>query len=170
VHDPESDLFSPSLAEYRPTTPDRPPFRLDSQFGLAFLGGPAAVTAIAVLNARRLRLSNRLQRSMVIGGILVTLLEFGIAWTAIVSYGHDSDPGVRAKLLPRWSLALINLLWAAALVRWQTPAARQYELLDRGEYASMRGPGFVAGLLSVVVLVIPFVWLLWVTGKLSWLF
>jgi hypothetical protein len=52
------------------------------------------------------------------------------------------------------------------LVRWQTAAARQYESFGRGEYASMWGPGFVAALVSALVLFTLFFWVLWVTGRL----
>ena len=169
MHDGESDLFTPSLSEWRPTVQNRPPFRLNSQFWLALFGGPVAVTAIAVLNARRLQLSEAVVRRMVVGGILVTLLELGIAWAAIVGFGLDPDRGARATLLPKWSYSLINLLWTAVLVHWQTAAARQYESFGRGEYASMWGPGFVAALVSALVLFTLFFWFLWVTGRLPWL-
>jgi hypothetical protein len=165
MDDRESDLLTPSLSGWRPTVVNRPPFRLNSQFWLAFFGGPVAVTAIAVLNARRLKLPETVQRRMVVGGILVLLLEFAVAWAVIVGFGLDPDRGARARLLPRWSFSLINLLWAAMLVRWQTPGARWHESFGGGEYASMWGPGFIAALVSAVVLIPPFFWFLWVTGR-----
>ena len=160
-----SDLFTPSLSEWRPIATERPPWRLNSQYWLSFLAGPAAVTAIAVLNARRLQLSATVQQRMVLGGALVLVLEFAIAWMAVVGFGVDPDRGARARLLPRWSYSLINLLWAAVLVRWQTPATRQYESFGRGEYASMWVPGFIAGFASFVLLGAPSLWFLWMTGR-----
>jgi hypothetical protein len=166
VNERESDLFTPSLSEWRPVATERPPWRLNSQYWLSFLGGAAAVTALAVLNARRLQLSRNVQRRMVLGGVLVVLVELAIAFTAIIGFGLDPDRGARARLLPRWSYALINLLWAAVLVRWQAPAARQYESFGRGDYASMWGPGFIAGLASTALFAAPFLWFLWITGRL----
>jgi hypothetical protein len=162
----DSDLFTPSLSEWRPIETAQPPWRLRSQYWLALLGGPAAVTAIAVLNARRLQLSAKVQHRMVLGGVLVVLLEFAIAWMAIVGFGLAPDRGARARLLPRWSVSLLNLLWAAALVRWQTPAARQYESFGRGQFASLWRPGFLAAFASAVLLGLPFLWFLWMTGRL----
>ena len=124
------------------------------------------MTAIAVLNAQRLQLSTNVQRRMVLGGVLVMCSWSWRLPTAIIGFGLDPERGARARLLPRWSYALINLLWAAVLVRWQAPAARHYESFGRGEYASMWGPGFIAGLASTVLFAAPLLWFLWITGRL----
>ena len=60
---------------------------------------------------------------------------------------------------PKRSISLINLLWAAVLVRWQTPAARHYEAFGEGAYASLWVAGCVAGLVSFLLFGIPFLWL-----------
>ncbi len=161
----DPDLFTPSLADFDPPVTGRLPWRLNSLFWVSFLAGPPAVSAIAVLNARRLHMSPSVQRRMALGGALVTVLAFGVSWAAIVGFGLDPERGARARLLPKWSISLVNLLWAAVLVRWQTPAARHYEAFGKGAYASLWVAGCVAALVSSLLFGIPFLWLVWVTGR-----
>jgi hypothetical protein len=161
----DPNLFSPSLTDFEPPVSGRLPWRLSSQFWLAFLGGSVAVSVIAVLNARRLQMPPSVQRRMVLGGALVTVLVFAVSWAAIVGFGLDPERGARARLLPKWSISLVNLLWAAVLVRWQTPAARHYESFGTGAYDSLWLPGFLAGLVSFLVVGVPFLLLVWVTGR-----
>jgi hypothetical protein len=163
---PDPGLFTPSLTDFEPPVRKRLPWRLNSQFWLAFLGGSVAVTAIAVLNARRLHMPESIQRRMVLGGALVTVIVFGLSWAAIVGFGLDPGRGARARLLPKWSISLVHLLWAAVLVRWQTPAARHYESFGPGDYDSMWLPGLLAAVVSFLVFGVPFLWLVWVTGQL----
>jgi hypothetical protein len=103
-----SNLFSPSLSNYAPAITARLPWKLNSQFYVALLGGPVAVTVIAVLNAQRLHVPRNRQRRMVIGGALVTLLIFCIAWAAVVGFGLDPNREARAHLLPKWTVALVR--------------------------------------------------------------
>ena len=164
MDDRESDLWTPSLSGWQPTGTDPPAFSAHLAVLARLLRWSGRGNGHRCPDAPRLQLPKTVQRRMVVGGILVTLLEFAILWAAIVGFGLDPDRGARARLLPRWSFTLINLLWAAVLVRWQTPGARWYESFGGGGYASMWGPGFVAALASAVVLIPPFFWFLWVTG------
>ncbi|HYN88811.1 MAG TPA: hypothetical protein VER55_09785 [Ardenticatenaceae bacterium] len=62
------DLFRPSVQEARSLPTGAPPWRLQSQFFIAFFGGVLGITAIAYLNSRRLGLpKNRLRQILVIG-------------------------------------------------------------------------------------------------------
>ena len=52
----DDDLFSPSLRDRAAIPAGARPWRLSSQFYVAFFGGPLAAAAIGVVNGRRLGL------------------------------------------------------------------------------------------------------------------
>ena len=127
MDDRESDLLTPWLPGGDRPSWTRPPFRLNSQFWLAFFGGPVAVTAIAVLECASPIQAARNGAAQNGGGrFLVLLLELAVAWAVIVGFGLDPDRGARARLLPRWSYSIINCLGsrAGALANPWRPLAR----------------------------------------------
>src|SRR5918995_281153 len=98
----KGDLLTPTLAEHRPRDwSESLPWRLGSQVFVGFLGGPVAVTIIAVLNGARLRMPGaRLALMAVIGlvgavaGVLAAgLIDAGLAprllvqVAGVVTYG-----------------------------------------------------------------------------------
>jgi hypothetical protein len=80
----EDDLFAPSLGEGRRRVPPsgERPWRLGSQFYVAFLGGPVAAGLVGYLNGRRLGLpSARLAVIAAVG--LVSLAAVAVAVAAV---------------------------------------------------------------------------------------
>ena len=76
--DPErGDIFRPSLQGHDSVgrLPQERPWRLYSQFFVAFFGGVLAVTAIAYLNGKRLGLSDARLRVIIVLGVLTLLIS-----------------------------------------------------------------------------------------------
>jgi ABC-type Fe3+-siderophore transport system permease subunit len=68
------ELLRPTMADARPQA-TRPPYRVSSQGYVAFFGGVLAVTIVALINARRLRMSSRSQLLMAGAGALAVAGE-----------------------------------------------------------------------------------------------
>ena len=121
----DADLFSPSLTQSvrRELPAGSRPWRLDSQFYVAFFGGPLAAGAIGVLNGKRLGLSR--ERLSAIGGIGVA----GFVAVAVVAVLLDI--GTRGRIV----LAVAGV--ASFLVARELQKGRQPRLRAQPE----RGPG-----------------------------
>ena len=78
----KGDLLTPTLTEHRPRDwHERLPWRLGSQVFVAFLGGPVAVTIIAVLNGARLRMPRErllLMAAIGVAGTIAGVLAAGL--------------------------------------------------------------------------------------------
>ena len=139
----DADLFSPSLTQSvrRELPAGSRPWRLDSQFYVAFFGGPLAVGAIGVLNGKRLGLSR--ERLLALGGI-------GLAgFVAVVVVVVVADIGTRGRIL----LAVAGVASFLVARELQKDANRIYGL-SRNEdqaYDSLLRPGLAAVLLSAFV-------------------
>lgn len=129
------DLFTPTIA---PTTDDRrPPWRPQSLVYPALLGGPTAVTVLALVNGVRLGVSRR--AALAVAGTGVAALSARIAVTAWLSAAGTERPG---RLIGSLAGGLVWLLVAAT----QKSRFRAYQLRG-GEPASLWGPGIAAVLL-----------------------
>lgn len=147
---PEETLFAPTVADtQRPGAMQRP-WRLDSQFWVAFFGGPIAGGAIAYLNARRLGIRDRRL------GVIVVAALAGLGAACAIAYGFAAaDLGAGARLATQMG----GVLSYAPFYRLQRSADRIYTFYgDGGEeeaYDSLWGPGlvsvFVAGIPSVAL-------------------
>ena len=60
-------LLRPTLADASASGNPGPPYRVSSQGYVAFFGGVLAVTIVALINARRLRMSVRGRRLLMAG-------------------------------------------------------------------------------------------------------
>ncbi len=81
------DLLTPTLQGHVPRDwRGRLPWRLESQVYPAILGGPAAATLVALVNARRLRIDARTVALMAVGGVLLTALGLG----AVAAFDSDA--------------------------------------------------------------------------------
>lgn len=134
------DLLAPSL-QHLPEggPPGRSPWRVGSQFWVAFLGGPLAVGAIAWLNAGRLGLPASRRHAMLslaIGALVVLLV--GLGWVLATP---DSDPGPRAPL--RAAVQAAGVLVYLALAGLQRTGDRRHQAFG-GDYAPLWGPGLLA--------------------------
>jgi hypothetical protein len=138
----DADLFSPSLTQsVRRELPEGSrPWRLSSQFYVAFFGGPLAVGAIGLLNGKRLELAR--ERLWALAGV-------GIAgFIAVVVVAAIIDAGTRGRPLLAGA-GVVSYLVAREL---QKEPDRLYELnRDSNQaYDSLLGPGALVVVLSAL--------------------
>ena len=147
------DLLQASLASY--VAPAAQPWRLESQFWVAFFGGPLAAGAIAHLNAGRLGLSHA-RRSAVLGIVLAALVLEVVAVYVLAA------PDVAAAIGDRSGRALGLAVQGAGvaaypfLYRVQRRGDRIFRLgHTEMDYSSLRRPGLLAvvagGLLGIAL-------------------
>lgn len=144
------ELLTPTLGEQRAHTPsiDRP-WRLGSQVYVAFFGGVLAVTAIAILNARRLGMAPKTLWLM--GGVGAAGLAGAVAVVALIA-----DSGSSARVPAR----IVALAACGVLYLIQRSADRVYHYHARADdpYDSLLGPGLIAcftvGVLEAILLVV----------------
>lgn len=143
VEDRDDDLFTPSLKGVRrdslPGTAR--PWRLSSQFYVAFFGGPLAAAAIAWLNGGRLGLSDA-RRLAIAGigaaGLLVTLL-------LMVAIDPATDGSIRLVVI------VVGVVCYLATRELQKPADRVYAAgRDQAAYASLWLRGIATALVCGV--------------------
>jgi hypothetical protein len=142
----DDDLFAPSLqgeARVEPLTKGERPWELTSQFYVAFFGGALAVTAIAWLNAKRLRAGEETERwILILGGL-------GVVASVVVSYVlYGSD----FRSATRLGYRVVAVLLAGALYKLQQPADRIYSFRSPAgedeQYDSLWIPGLIAVLVG----------------------
>jgi hypothetical protein len=153
VEDETDQLFRASLAGY--SAPNKRPWRLDSQFWVAFFGGPVAAGALAWVNAGRLRLSpaRRIAVLSIAAGALV-LEAVGAAVLAVADIASATWDG-------DWRVLGLTVQGGGAVAhpflhRVQRTGDRIFRLV-RGDadYASLWRPGLFAavggGLIGIAV-------------------
>lgn len=137
------DLLQPSVSNAPPRVR---PWRLGSQFWVAFLGGALAVATIAILNAARLRISSR-QRWLMIAMTAVTMAALIALWlqhplaTDLRSFAKTSR---ELRVYGRIAAVLLYL----ALAAMQRKADAHYQVFYEGEYAPLWGAGTAAVLIG----------------------
>lgn len=145
------ELLTPTLGEQtaRPASLERP-WRLGSQVYVAFFGGVLAVTAIAILNARRLGMAGR--SLWLMGGVGAAGLACSLTAVALIGDGSGSSSRVPARI--------VALLVCGVLYLLQRRADRVYHYHARAEdpYAGLLGPGLIAcftvGILEMILIVV----------------
>ena len=134
VHD--DDLFSPSLSQTakRRLPEGSRPWRLGSQFYVAFFGGPLAIAAIGYLNATRLGLPSSRAWQIAAAGAAA----FAGAVAAVLALESD--------VTPRLIVAVAGVACYVVVRRLQKDADRLYGLGQDDElaYDSLVGPGLLA--------------------------
>ena len=138
----DDDLFAPSLqdeARIEPLTEGERPWHLSSQFYVAFIGGALAVTAIAWLNAKRLRAPGETRRWILILGALGVVASVVVSY---VLYGNDFGSATRI------GYRVVAVLLAGAFYKLLQPADRVYSFRspddEDEQYDSMWVPGLIA--------------------------
>lgn len=133
----DTDLFAPSLTQtrLRELPAGSRPWRLGSQFYVAFFGGPLAIGAIGFLNGKRLELSQ--QRLWAIAGAGIAGFLALVAAVAVVI-----DPGGHGRVL----IAVAGVASFLVIRELQKAPDRLYGLYrdDDDAYDSLWGPGLVA--------------------------
>lgn len=144
------DLLQPTVATHAPRTGPLP-FRLGSQFWVAFFGGTIAVTFIALVNAARLRMPVAKRWWIVAVGVLGVLASAGVFYW--VEAGDAKSTGSTLRLAWR----VVGVLVYLVLRKIQDRDDDHHTVFGGGEYASMWIPGIlacVAGFLTNALLLL----------------
>ena len=148
----DDDLFAPSLEQTKQPGERGKPWRLSSQFWVAFFGGPLAAAVIAHQNAARLALDERRRLLLIVSGLVGFLLAVALA---VVLERVDAGFG------PRLVNQAAGVISYGAFYKLQRPGDRVYQyysdLPEDRAYDSLLGPGALAvfgiGFPSVLLLV-----------------
>lgn len=135
------ELLQPTLQAQTTKAGTARPWRLSSQLWVAFFGGTGAYLTIALLNGVRLRMPRRKLVLLTAAGAVALVASLGVA-----SYLQHAFPGTTGRGYARLGSRLIAVLFYVVGRRVQTPFDRVFEVLRRGEHASL----WVAGLLAVL--------------------
>lgn len=138
------DLLQPTVGR-QPARTGPLPWRVASQFWVAFFGGVPAVTAIAFLNARRLGATVRKQRWILVAGLIAAS-----AYLGLVSF-VGTEASARSTL--RIAGRVVAVLLFLVVARIQREDDGRYQVFGSGEYASLWGPGILASVLGGLLLV-----------------
>lgn len=137
MHD---DLLQPTLADRAAATDTARPWRLLSQFYVAVLGGALAVTAIALINARRLRLASTQQTAIALAGTA------GFAATLAIAALLGQTPE------QRWLVRVAAVAAWGGMYAVQRSADRIYGFHEGDVgYASMWIPGTIAAVVGGLI-------------------
>jgi hypothetical protein len=136
------ELLRPTVAE---APKRRLPWRVASQFWVAFFGGIPAVTAIAFFNARRLGSSGRRQQWIVLAGLAALA-----AFVALYAWLRGTDDGLRTMRIVSRVLAVVLFL---VLARIQREDDGRHQVFGSGQYAPLWIPGILAAVMSGVLLI-----------------
>jgi uncharacterized membrane protein YfcA len=143
----DDGLFSPSLSDRVDAPSGKRPWRLGSQFYVAFFGGPLAAAAIGVLNGRRLGIAD---------GRLLAIAAAGVAALAVAVAAAAAFDSEDAR--PRFFLVVAGVATYFVARQLQKAADDRHRRgrPDEQVYDSLWGPGLAAvvvcGILSVVAL------------------
>jgi hypothetical protein len=144
------ELLTPSIGELPVRDADAPkPWRLGSQVYVAFFGGVLAVTAIAILNARRLGLRGRPQALMAGAGVL------GLAGALVVASLLAGERGSSVRIGAR--IVALATYGVHYLLQRRADRVYHYHARDEEPYDSLLVPGLIAcftfGLVEAALLV-----------------
>jgi hypothetical protein len=128
----DDELLKPTVGTTRRSS--ERPWRLGSQFWVAFFGGPLAAALVGYLNGSRLGIPERAKRWMVAAGIGGLGLAVALA-VAIVSF--DVDVGARL------ANQMAGVVTYGATYKLQRSGDRVYQFYGEDEeaYDSLWGPG-----------------------------
>ena len=148
THDPHDDelddLLQPSVVAHAPRTGPLP-FRVGSQFWVAFFGGSIAVTIIALVNAARLRMPAAKRWWIVAVGVLGVAASAGVFY--LIEAGTTKASGSTMRLAWRVIAVLVYLV----LRKIQDRDDDHHTVFGGGEYASLWIPGILACIVGFLV-------------------
>lgn len=142
---PDPDLFQPTVgtkaADYDPL-----PWRPESNFYVAFFGGIIPATAIAFVNARRLKAPQAAWIILALGAVaFVAFLAVGYNLDQNAVSGDDASR--YARLGARIGGVVLHFAFMGLLKR----PSRRFQVVRGDDYAPMWGPGLAAGLIGGIV-------------------
>ncbi len=136
------ELLQPTVAA---AVPRKLPWRVSSQFWVAFVGGVPAVTAIAFLNAGRLGATASKRRWIIVAGVVATIVSLALAaWLVTMPDG---------KRTARIAMRVLAVVLFLVLARIQREDDGRHQVFGSGDYASLWIPGIVASLVSGALVV-----------------
>lgn len=138
-----NDLLQPTVATARPRGPL--PWRVGSQFWVAFLGGVPAVTAIAYINSGRLGMDAEKRRRILIAGIVAFAATLGL----LALFGTERE----GRTVVRIGVRVIAVVLYLFLARIQRDDDGRHQVFHSGEYSSLWIPGTVATVASAVAVI-----------------
>lgn len=147
------ELLRPTVAERRPNEarPGTLPWRLGSQFYVAFFGGAAGAAIVAWRNASRLGLASSQRWTIAALGALGVLA----AALVVTLVGSDDDGGTTTARVAG-QVVSITAWGGMYLVQRTADRVHAFHSRDGEPYGSMWGPGFgavVAGVLVQLVVI-----------------
>ena len=136
------ELFAPSLQGYAaPATQDQP-WRLSSQFWVAFFGGVLAATLIAWQNGKRLGLAADRLRLILLVGAAGLLLVLGLTFILVPEGAARLTGASRSGV--RLGGRIVAVLAYLVFYQLQKGADRIYQYRSGGNYGSLWRPGLIA--------------------------
>lgn len=121
-----------------------PPWRVASQIYVAFFGGSLAVTVIAWVNARRLRMEDRSRLWILVAGAIAIAATFALYLAILDPSEEIALASMGGRRWARWGSRIVAVVLWIVLARIQNPAARRYQVRGDGEYSSLWLPGLGA--------------------------
>lgn len=121
------------------------PWRLGSQFWVAFFGGSVAVTTIALLNAARLRMPRQKRWWIAIAGVLAVGLTAGVYYWLQASVEKNVNSSIRLA----WRVISVALY--LVLRKIQDRDDDHHLVFGGGQYASLWGPGIAVTIAGAVI-------------------
>ena len=134
------ELLQPTVKS--PVVSGERPWRIGSQFWVAFFGGILAITVIAVINAARLGVSRNV-RYIMIGIAVVALGVLSWLWFQKPPAEDFMKFWTGARDMRTWSRIAAVAVYIIFAAIQRKPDAR-YRIFSSGEYSSLWGAGFAA--------------------------
>lgn len=144
MNDDLDELLRPTVTA-EASAPREKPWRVQSQFWVAFFGGALALSVIAVINARRLGVPPRKRAWMIVLSLLALAVIFGF-WLnqpEAAKFGALLREGRELRLVGRVTAVLLFL----ALAAFQRPADAHFRVFTDAEYASLWSAGIASTLI-----------------------
>lgn len=135
------DLLQPSVSG-NPAPAGPKPWRVRSQVWVAFFGGILAVTAIALLNAKRLGIDKQKRWLMAAAGAVALTILLAL-WLRAPS-APDFVTFMRQAREMRMYGRVIAIVLFLILATLQKPAERHYLVFAGGDHASLWKAGLIA--------------------------
>lgn len=135
------ELLQPTVAAPRKKSA-KLPWRVHSQFWVAFFGGVLAVTPIAYLNTYRLGTPARSRYLILLTGFVAVAAYAACAW---IWFPAES----RTLRMAGRIVAVVEYL---ALARIQRDDDNRHQIFGSGDYASLWFPGIAAILVAIAIM------------------
>jgi hypothetical protein len=143
------ELLEPTLQDY--VAPTDAPWRLDSQFFVAFFGGPLALAGIAYINALRLGIPKPRRYAVlwIAAGALLAEIVALVVLDVTGALGGLKDNGTQPLRLINQAAGVLAYPFVRRVER---SADRVYRLSHEDEdYSSLVGPGILAVIVGGLV-------------------